>query len=454
VGRWSLVDRFLPARLRDGGAGVAFWRERLLAGLLLTTVVLGTLAIVPSVILSVRHGAIEILVIDLVVYAAAVGLLFGRELPYRVRSTAILVLFWVLSGALLLELGPISAGPLWVLASLLFTSVLASLHATLVAIALSAVFFAGLEWLVVGRHVPWATEVADMGALWLVIAVNLIMLEGMIGLASSLVLRTLDSANSEHERLELAAARARELEEENRRMHEANRTKSEFLANMSHELRTPLNAIIGFAEILSDRKSEPNPGQARDFANDILNSGRHLLHLIGEMLDLAKVDAGRLELDYGTVELGPLVDEVFSILAALTEPKRIVVRREIEPGLTTLEVDPVRFKQILFNYLSNAIKFTSQDGEVGLRLKLAGDGEFRLEVWDTGIGIAERDLGRLFVEFQQLDSPLRKRHAGTGLGLALTKRLVEAHGGTVGVMSQLGKGSLFWAVMPRRRPGG
>ena len=237
-------------------------------------------------------------------------------------------------------------------------------------------------------------------------------------------------------------------------MHAANRTKSEFLANMSHELRTPLNAIIGFAEILSERKSEPAPAQARDFANDILNSGRHLLHLIGEMLDLAKVDAGRLELDYATVEIAPLIDEVFGILAALTEPKRIVVRREIDPSLVSLEVDPVRFKQILFNYLSNAIKFTPQDGEVGLRLLISGDSDFRLEVWDTGIGIAESDLGRLFVEFQQLDSPLRKRHAGTGLGLALTKRLVEAHRGTVGVMSKLGKGSLFWAVMPRKQRAG
>jgi signal transduction histidine kinase len=243
--------------------------------------------------------------------------------------------------------------------------------------------------------------------------------------------------------------RSAELEAQNRRIQEASRLKSEFLANMSHELRTPLNAIIGFAELLHDGQVDPSSPTHKEFLGDILSSGRHLLQLINDVLDLAKVEAGKLEFRPESVEAVRLVGEVIAILRTTAAHKQIRLETEIDPEITELTIDPARLKQVAYNYLSNALKFTPYGGSVTLRVKADGEDRFRLEVQDTGIGISPDDLGRLFVEFQQLEAGAAKRHQGTGLGLALTRRLVEAQGGSVGVQSTVGEGSTFHACLLR-----
>jgi len=243
---------------------------------------------------------------------------------------------------------------------------------------------------------------------------------------------------------------AADLELQNRRIQEANRLKSEFLANMSHELRTPLNAIIGFAELLHDGAVDPSTPQHREFLGDILSSGRHLLQLINDVLDLAKGEAGKLEFRPEEVALDQLVREVSAVLKTVAASKRIRLEVEIDPAITAAFLDPARFKQVIYNYLSNALKFTPDGGRVMLRISPEQPDHFRVEVIDTGIGIAPDQHERLFVEFQQLDVGAAKRHQGTGLGLALTRRLVEAQGGSVGVSSRSGEGSTFHAVLPRR----
>ncbi len=250
-------------------------------------------------------------------------------------------------------------------------------------------------------------------------------------------------------RLEEIRRRAIELELQNRRIQEANRLKSEFLANMSHELRTPLNAIIGFAELLHDGQVDPESPQHKEFLGDILTSGRHLLQLINDVLDLAKVEAGKLDFRPEKVDLAKLVNEVVAITRTTAANKRIAVQTEVDPKVDPVVLDPNRFKQVAYNYLSNALKFTPDSGRVTIRIREESGDAFRLEVEDTGVGIEQADLGRLFVEFQQLDGGASKRHQGTGLGLALTRRLVEAQGGTVGVKSTPGKGSTFYATLPR-----
>jgi protein-histidine pros-kinase len=239
------------------------------------------------------------------------------------------------------------------------------------------------------------------------------------------------------------------LEEDNRRMQEANRLKSEFLANMSHELRTPLNAIIGFTELMYKGKVGPVSENHREYLGDILNSSRHLLQLINDVLDLAKVESGQMDLRAEPTELLPLVTEVRDILRGFSATKTIDVAIHVDPALTSVVIDAGKLKQVLYNYLSNALKFTPEGGRVSLRVTPESEGFFRVEVEDTGIGIKRDEVSRLFVEFQQLDSGTSKKYAGTGLGLALTKRLVEAQGGKVGVRSTPGVGSIFWAVLPR-----
>jgi len=243
--------------------------------------------------------------------------------------------------------------------------------------------------------------------------------------------------------------RNEELQEQSRQALAASRLKSEFLANMSHELRTPLNAIIGFAELLHDGKVGPVPPQQHEFLGDILTSSRHLLQLINDVLDLSKVEAGKMEFRPERVDLVKLVDEVRDILRSIAAAKHITKQIEIDSTLGEVVIDPGKLKQVLYNYLSNALKFTLDGGRVTVRVAGEGTTHFRLEVEDTGVGIRPEDLGRLFIEFQQLDAGAAKRYAGTGLGLALTKRIVEAQGGSVGVRSRPGEGSLFFAILPR-----
>jgi signal transduction histidine kinase len=242
--------------------------------------------------------------------------------------------------------------------------------------------------------------------------------------------------------------RAAELERENLRIVEASRVKSEFLANMSHELRTPLNAIIGFSELLSDGSISSSSDNHRKFIGHILSSGKHLLQLINDVLDLARVEAGKIRFEPVKVELRTPIDEVVAVLGSIASRKQVRIVVSLDPGLQTVYLDPGRFKQVLYNYMSNALKFTPERGRVVVRTRMEGESQFRVEVEDNGPGIAPADIGRLFQEFLQLESGAAKRHGGTGLGLALTKRMVEAQGGSVGVHSVLGQGSVFHAVLP------
>jgi signal transduction histidine kinase len=242
---------------------------------------------------------------------------------------------------------------------------------------------------------------------------------------------------------------AKDLEARNLHIQEASRFKSEFLANMSHELRTPLNGIIGFAELMHDGKTGPVAAEHKEYLGDILASSRHLLQLINDVLDLSKVESGTMEFRPEPVDLTRFVGEVCDVLRGVASRKRIRIDTVVDPEIGPVVLDPAKLKQILYNYLSNAVKFTPEEGRVIIRAAPEGAAAVRLEVEDAGPGIAPEDLGRLFVEFQQLDAGVAKRHKGTGLGLALTKRLVEAQGGWVGVRSTPGLGSVFFAVLPR-----
>ena len=240
-----------------------------------------------------------------------------------------------------------------------------------------------------------------------------------------------------------------ELAEQYRRASEASRLKSEFLANMSHELRTPLTSIIGFTELLLGSEAANQDEAFIDHLGRVRGNAAHLLELINDLLDMAQIEAGKLRLRPEPVDGRAIARKGVEALQALADRKRIRVDLEIDNCPDDLVLDPARLTQVLFNYLSNAIKFTGEGGHVVVRMMPAGTDQLRLEVQDDGIGISPQDLGRLFVEFEQLDSSRAKRHQGTGLGLALVRRIVEAQAGRVGVESELGRGALFFAQMPR-----
>jgi len=241
-----------------------------------------------------------------------------------------------------------------------------------------------------------------------------------------------------------------QLEAENRQTRNTSRLKSEFISNMSHELRTPLNSIIGFSELLHEGLIPPGSAQHQEFLAHIMGSSRHLLRLINEVLDLSKIEAGTLGFFPEQVDFSKLAGEVLEVLRVSARSEGLEMTMDVDPTLKDIVVDPARLRQVLYNYLSNAIKFSSPGGTVALRAFPETGERFRVEVEDSGMGISAADMPRLFREFQQLDSGATKRHQGTGLGLAATRKLVEAQGGSVGARSTLGKGSVFHAVLPCR----
>ena len=227
---------------------------------------------------------------------------------------------------------------------------------------------------------------------------------------------------------------------------EASQAKSRFLASVSHELRTPLNGIIGFSQLLHDGAVGPVTGDQRECLEDVLNCSNHLLALIDHVLDLTKIEAGKMEFEYQAVSLQELAAGTIDSVKGLAAAKSIDLRLRVDEGLAPVQADASRLRQVMLNYLSNALKFTGAGGTVSLEISEEAGG-FRIVVSDTGIGIRPEDLARLFTEFGQLGAA-EKAKSGTGLGLAITKRIVEAQGGSVGVESVFGQGSRFWAVLP------
>ncbi len=241
----------------------------------------------------------------------------------------------------------------------------------------------------------------------------------------------------------------REIEEKSEQLEVANRHKSEFLANMSHELRTPLNAIIGFSEVLVERMFGELNEKQDEYLRDIFSSGRHLLSLINDILDLAKIEAGRMELELGRFDLPAAMENALTLVKGRAANHAIALHLEVDGRLGEFVGDERKVKQVLVNLLSNAVKFTPEGGRVEVRATPANGG-VEFAVSDTGIGIAPADQEAIFEEFRQVGTDYAKKREGTGLGLALTRRIVELHGGRIWVKSQVGQGSTFTFMLPLR----
>ena len=245
--------------------------------------------------------------------------------------------------------------------------------------------------------------------------------------------------------------RTAELNIANAELRQAARAKDEFLASMSHELRTPLSAILGISEALQEQVFGPLNEKQLRYLHTIEESGQHLLALINDILDLSKVEAGKVELQISRVVVEPVCQASLQFIKEAAHKKHLKVSLILDSRVSTMQADERRLKQILVNLLSNAVKFTSEGGEIGLQV--LGDVEQQIVhfvVWDTGIGISQENIGRLFQPFVQLDSSLSRQYTGTGLGLALVRRLAELHGGSVSVESEVGKGSRFTVSLPWR----
>jgi signal transduction histidine kinase len=243
-----------------------------------------------------------------------------------------------------------------------------------------------------------------------------------------------------------------EMAETNVALYEANRLKSEFLANVSHELRTPLTSIIGFAELLREGPEGAPDSRTARYLENILISGRILLEIINDLLDLAKIEAGRAELRLESVHVDQICSTLVDFMRPQADVRKQTLSLDVNNDLPIMITDRGKVRQILFNLLSNAVKFTPEEGAVTLRAARDGSDGVRLSVSDTGPGIPEEFLPNLFEKFRQADQSETREHEGTGLGLAISKELTRLLGGEIGVESQVGQGSTFWVRLPVATP--
>jgi signal transduction histidine kinase len=241
-----------------------------------------------------------------------------------------------------------------------------------------------------------------------------------------------------------------QLAESNVALYESNRLKSEFLANVSHELRTPLNSILGFADLLKDAMESPHDGKTARYVNNILLSARHLLDLINDLLDLAKIEAGRMEIRSEPLSMSDLFEGLTNILKPLAEAKKVTIEATVGPNIPIIHSDPGKLQQVLYNFLANGIKFSPTEGDIQLLAQRDGEDHVRISVTDHGPGIEPEKQSIIFEKFRQIDGSVTRTHSGTGLGLSISKELTTLMGGSIGVRSAAGEGATFWVVLPLR----
>jgi len=229
----------------------------------------------------------------------------------------------------------------------------------------------------------------------------------------------------------------------------ANKAKSSFLANMSHELRTPLNAIIGFSELMKDESVGELNDKQKEYLGYVWESGKHLLSLINDILDLSKVEAGKMELELGEFDLEELFKKSLAFVSDRAMKHDILLSAEVQEGAGIIRADERKVKQAIFNLVSNAMKFTPNGGKVGIQAKKTGDNQILVCVWDTGIGIEAKDKHKVFAEFEQITNDYSRQYSGTGLGLPLSKKFIELHGGKMWFESEgKDKGTRFYFTLP------
>jgi signal transduction histidine kinase len=241
-----------------------------------------------------------------------------------------------------------------------------------------------------------------------------------------------------------------QLAESNVALFESNRLKSEFLANVSHELRTPLNSILGFTELLRDLTGQQNDPKVIRYIHNITRSGNHLLDLINDLLDLAKIEAGKMEVRSEPLTIADMFEALINLLKPISEPKGLTISPNVASGVPIIHTDPAKLQQVLYNFLSNAIKFSPDKGSIELSADLEGLDQVRISVTDHGPGIAPEQHAVIFEKFRQIDASVTRQHGGTGLGLAISKELASLLGGSIGVRSAPGEGATFWIILPLR----
>lgn len=443
--------------------GLNYWRERILVTMLTAAISLSAIGLIPTLHMAWNEQRWLLIIADLGAFLLVGSLLFIGRIGLKWRALAALSISFLVGIFVITSLGFASGGPAWLFFTAVAAGVLLGLKYALGATCLNAAALAVLGWLtfngVISDHGVTISSGRALGG-----AVNFIILNAMGAIAVAALVSRLQRLNQD---LTAATESAEAASKAKDSAEAASKAKSAFLANMSHELRTPLNHIIGFTDLVLSRDFGPLNAEQEDFLKDVMTSSRHLLSLINDVLDLSKVEAGKMELELVEIRVGELLRGSLAMVKEKALKHQLRLAADLDGVPDRLQVDGRKLKQVLYNLLSNAVKFTPHGGEVRLGAEVIDSSELQdrpihlngheqwLSVWvsDTGIGLESRDLKRIFDPFEQVEDGTSRKYQGTGLGLSLTRKMVELHSGTIWAESDgAGLGSIFKFVIPARYP--
>ena len=434
--------------------GLPYWRERIFNGLMLVFLIFGTLAIVPNLIASIATKSHLITVTDSIIYFSILFLFFNHSLTLRTKIIIVIFFIYVLSIVLLVTLGPLGPGFIYFACSSLIAALLIGINASLITIGINIVLIIALALLIHLKMFQTIFFESYRTITWIAVSSNVIVFNSITSIPLALLINALENSLNNEKALKKALIKKNiNIEQEKKQAQESDKLKSAFLANLSHEIRTPMNAIVGFSELIQNETTKEE--KLSKYSIHVIQNSKYLLNLINDIVDISIIESGQIVLNYKTITLGKILDEIKPTIDSSTLRQtraNVEVSYLVPSSLYELElnIDGTRLKQILINLITNALKYTVE-GSIKIMITKSGP-HLNYVVSDSGVGIPLKEQEKIFQRFSKIDRNNNFTMPGIGLGLSITKGLCEAMQGKIWFESEVNKGTSFYFTLPITKP--